>query len=88
MPANVEDEEYNGEKSPMRLQVEVCVLGYTGDVPFRPVFIEKTQKNEVFRHGLRMGRVASCRHILMNFHIRRSSRLKLILVATTLLELF
>ena len=49
--------------------VEVCVLGWTGVVPFRLVFTEKTPKNEVFRQGLRMGRVASFRHILMNFHI-------------------
>ena len=70
------------------LPVEMCVLGWTGVVPFRRVFIEKTQKNEVFCQGLRMGRVASCRHILMNFHIRNSSRLELILVATTLLAFF
>ena len=64
------------------------MLGWAGFVPFRPVFIEKTQKNEVFRQGLRMGRVTLCRHILMNFHMRHSSRLELILVATTLLAFF
>ena len=38
--------------------LEVCILGWAGGVPFWPIFMEKTPKNEVFRQWLRMGRVA------------------------------
>ena len=54
----------------------MCVLGWAGGVPFRPIFMEKTQKNEVFCQGLRMGRVASCRLILMNLSYKTQCKIR------------
>ena len=54
----------------------MCVLGWAGGVPVRPIFMEKTQKNEVFRHGLRMGRVALCRLIIINLSYKTPCKIR------------